>query len=159
MNARIEGLTCRPFHCEYRVVEISVWSFWNYCAAIGVDKHKLRIHSNVAQQAGKQRGFILAIAVSIAEDVSCKMGLIASYADLNGYVADLLLQEACQGGGFIEGCGESGCQLAGALGDLGRIVASIIGEGCVPAADVFPRSEAERFLRAVIGESHSCRNR
>src|SRR5579863_6091472 len=93
-------------------------SFGSYRTPLGIDNYIVRVHANLGQHGTEQRRFVFAVAVAMREDVGRGVGLEASNAQTDGYVADVALQELSQGLHFVEGRGSCSCEACDLLLDL-----------------------------------------
>src|SRR3954470_14398067 len=96
------------------------------------------MNSHCRKHRREQRRLILAVAVSIAEDVVRKVRLIASNPHLYDKVSNLLLNELGDGFRLIVKVGLTGSELMGFRRDLWGRCESITGELVIPDPDTLP---------------------
>ena len=107
----------------------------------GADEDGVCGDAGGGEHGDEEGGFVLAVAVLIAEDVAGVVGLEAADAEGDADVADLRADVGVDGAGLFVGSGFAG----GEGGDLGADVVVGLGagafEGAVPGTDFLPAME------------------
>ena len=119
-------------------------------SALGMHHQQRAVDSHARQHRRQQRRLVLAIAITVFEDVRCRMRLIAAHAHLNVVVANLLLHKLTDGLGLVIEIRLACSQLGGLGGNLRRGCQPSILQCVVPLADALPRP----VLR--LGQARPC---
>src|SRR6185437_8642229 len=93
----------------------------------------------------EQSSFVLAVAIAIAKDVSCKMRLKAANAHLNSKVANLLLNKLRNRFRLVIKIGLAGGEFVRLGRDLRRDHKTVLRQRLIPLADALPRTIGGRW--------------
>src|SRR6202158_205708 len=110
----------------------------SYRTTFRVDHHIKRLDADLAEHRTQQRCFVLAVSVVVHEHIGCGMRLKSSNAELDGYVADVMLDELCQRFHFLQGSTRRSSKSGDLLRDLRRRGAAAIGQFEVPIPHLLP---------------------
>src|SRR5260370_24074416 len=103
-----------------------------------IDQHVVGIDAGLAQHCAEQRRFILAVTIAVREYLRGGMWHISAYANLNAYVADVMLHIRRQSADFLQRIGDALHQLSRLVSDLRRNVATTGSQSGIPSANLRP---------------------
>ena len=103
-----------------------------------VDHHPGGAHPYRIQHGDQQRSLVLAVAITVFEDIGRRVGLISADADFNAYIADLTLHEPRHALDLAFEIGRVRGNLSRLGRDLLRRFCAWSSEVVIPVADLSP---------------------
>src|ERR1700758_819990 len=107
--------------------------------ALIVDQYIVGIYSCLVQHGAEQRYFVLAVTVAIREYLSGRVRLISTDANLDPYIADIMLYIRRRSPDLFERIGNTGNQFPRFVSDFRRNVTTARSQSCIQLADLGPR--------------------
>ena len=114
------------------------WSFGIDDAASAVHVEVVGVDADGLQHGDEQGGFVLAVAVAVAIDVSGVVGLPAADALLDDEIADVFLDVVGDAAQLGVEVGSAGDEFLSLGGDLGRGIGAVLFQLLLPEADGAP---------------------